>query len=680
MVQHLVTAAPSAFALAFFLVFALNWPRERTWSRSVAGLFILALTARYLAWRLEATVLPHPADGSFGFLWVWFVFAIELLALADLFLLLLTMSRYKDRVGEAGRLERNLFSRPASELPTVDVFIPTYNEPIDVLERTIVGALALDYPREKMKVYVLDDTQRDWLKQFCEEKGALYVTRPGNVHAKAGNMNNGLAVSQGEFIAIFDADFVPYRNFLRRTVGFFADSAIGIVQTPQHFFNKDPVQSNLWLERDLPDEQRLFFDVIAASRDAWDVSFCCGSCSVIRREALEAIGGFPTESVTEDLLTTLACLNKGYKTRYLNERLSMGLAAENLQGYFIQRGRWCRGGIQTLFLKNGPIRGPGLTLFQRVMFLPLSWLVQYLVRFVVLLIPAVYLWTGAAPLYFTSTSDIIYYQGPVLVANFLFMAWLLGSHYIPLLTTAVGAFGTFRLLPVVIASLIRPFGVEFKVTPKGSANDKNYFDSYTFTAIAILIAVTTGGLIINLIPEWAVVAPGEFGVLADYWAVVNIVVLALAAMICFEVPRRAREDFIADERVAVHAAGKSVTARVTRLSLGYVTIELQSGQPLPPVLHTIELDGVQPLPARIVRHSRLPDGGIRYTVVLNRLTGRSRDDMIVKLYTGKYSRNIRRISALRIVAGLWNRAFGDLRPPARVPDRRASTRGLASRP
>jgi cellulose synthase (UDP-forming) len=680
MVQHFVTVAPSLFALAFFLIFALNWPRDKTWSRSLAALFILALTARYLAWRLEATILPHPADGSFGFIWVWFVFGIELLALADLFLLLLTMSRYQDRVGEAGGLERALFSRPASELPTVDVFIPTYNEPLDVLERTIVGALALDYPRDRMKVYVLDDSQRDWLKAFCDEKGAVYVTRPGNKHAKAGNMNNGLSASSGEFIAIFDADFVPYRNFLRRTLGFFTDPAIGIVQTPQHFFNKDPVQSNLWLERDLPDEQRLFFDVIASSRDAWDVSFCCGSCSVIRREALDAIGGFPTDSVTEDLLTTLACLNKGYKTRYLNERLSMGLAAENLQGYFIQRGRWCRGGIQTLYLENGPIRGAGLSLFQRLMFIPLSWLVQYLVRFVVLLIPAVYLWTGAPPLYFTSTSDIIYYQGPVLVANFLFMAWLLGSHYIPLVTTAIGAFGTFRLLPVVVASLIRPFGVPFRVTPKGSGNGDNGFDSYTFAAIGLLILITAGGLVINLIPEWAVVQPGEFGVLADYWAVLNIVVLALAAMICFEVPRRAREDFVSDEPVAVHTPGETVTGRATRLSLGYVTVELPPGHALPPVLHSIGLDGVSSLPARIVRHSQLSDGGIRYTVALNHLSGQNRDEMIVKLYTGKYSRNIRVISVKRIAIGLWRRAFGDLRTPGSFTGRRALPRRFASRP
>ncbi|MFW8643997.1 glycosyltransferase [Rhizobium beringeri] len=131
-----------------------------------------------------------------------------------------------------------------------------------------------------------------WLKAYCEEKGAIHVTRPDNSHAKAGNMNNGLKVSSGDFIAIFDADFVPYGHFLRRTLPFFSDATIGIVQTPQHFFNTDPVQTNLGLENIWPDEQRLFFDEIAPSRDIWDVSFCCGSCSIARRKAIDEIGGF----------------------------------------------------------------------------------------------------------------------------------------------------------------------------------------------------------------------------------------------------------------------------------------------------------------------------------------------------------------------------------------------------
>lgn len=206
-----------------------------------------AVALRYMVWRLTETVLPYPNDGA-NFYWVWFVFAVELLAFSEVVLFLILMSRSVDRSAEVDQLARRFFARPESALPSVDIFIPTYNEPLDVLERTIVGALALDYPKDKLAVYVLDDGRRDWLKTFCEGRGAVHVTRSDNAHAKAGNMNNGLRVSSGDFVAVFDADFVPYRHFLKRTLPFFQDETIGIVQTPQHFFNVDPVQSNLGLE------------------------------------------------------------------------------------------------------------------------------------------------------------------------------------------------------------------------------------------------------------------------------------------------------------------------------------------------------------------------------------------------------------------------------------------------
>ncbi|WSH01682.1 glycosyltransferase [Rhizobium ruizarguesonis] len=347
MVQYLIALAPTFSVLAFFLLGPFNWSRNHSWTRAITCVVVGAIALRYILWRLFETVLPYPNNGL-NFYWVWFLFIIEILAFFEVVLFLVLMSRYVDRSAEADRLAPDFFRGDEDELPTVDVFIPTYNEPLDVLERTIIGALALDYPQDKLKVYVLDDQRRNWLKAYCEEKGAIHVTRPDNSHAKAGNMNNGLKVSSGDFIAIFDADFVPYRHFLRRTLPFFSDATIGIVQTPQHFFNTDPVQTNLGLENIWPDEQRLFFDEIAPSRDIWDVSFCCGSCSIARRKAIDEIGGFPTESITEDLLTTLSMLNKGYKTRYLNERLSMGLAAENLTGYFVQRERWCQGDSNTL--------------------------------------------------------------------------------------------------------------------------------------------------------------------------------------------------------------------------------------------------------------------------------------------------------------------------------------------
>ncbi|MCK3779725.1 glycosyltransferase [Ensifer sesbaniae] len=662
MVQSLLALTPTLVVIAFFLIGPSNWSRRRTWTRAVTCAFVAAVALRYIVWRLTETVLPYPNDGI-NFYWVWFIFVVELLAFSEVVLFLILMSRYVDRSAEADRLGRPFFQRRHSDLPTVDVFIPTYNEPLDVLERTIVGTLALDYPRDKLKVYVLDDGRRDWLKTFCEAHGAVHVTRSDNAHAKAGNMNNGLRVSSGDFIAIFDADFVPYRNFLRRTLPFFSDETVGIVQTPQHFFNVDPVQSNLGLENIWPDEQRLFFDEIAPSRDGWDVSFCCGSCSIARRKAIDAIGGFPTESITEDLLTTLSMLNKGYKTRYLNERLSMGLAAENLTGYFVQRERWCQGGIQTLYLHNGPLRGPGLSLFQRIMFLPMSWLVQYLVRFAVLLVPIVYLWLGALPLYFTDVADYVSNQVPVFAAYFLLMLWITPTRYLPVVSSAIGTFAAFRMLPTVISSLVRPFGKPFKVTPKGSGNEESSFDAYTFTWIAGFIAVTATGLVINIVPETARIQ-GAFSAIAALWSGINVVVLVIASLICFEKPRRLFQAFKLDEPVRVDGT----TGRVVSLSLEKAVVAVPTETRFRSPQVKLNLDGFEPIDAEL-RQATQRRGDIsrsgdkrRYYLHLHfDLRGSERDKMTVKLYTGRYSRDVPDIDKVAVSVNLLLRAFGRTR-------------------
>ncbi|MEK1929106.1 MAG: glycosyltransferase [Pararhizobium sp.] len=662
MVQSLLALVPTFAVIAFFLIGPFNWSRRRTWTRAVTCAFVAATAMRYMLWRLTQTVLPYPNDGA-NFYWVWFIFIVELLAFSEVVLFLILMSRYVDRSAEADRLARGYFQRQQSELPTVDVFIPTYNEPLDVLERTIVGTLALDYPKDKLKVYVLDDGRRDWLKAYCERHGAVHVTRNDNAHAKAGNMNNGLRVSSGDFVAIFDADFVPYRHFLKRTLPFFSDETIGIVQTPQHFFNVDPVQSNLGLENIWPDEQRLFFDEIAPSRDGWDVSFCCGSCSIARRKAVDAIGGFPTESITEDLLTTLSMLNKGYKTRYLNERLSMGLAAENLTGYFVQRERWCQGGIQTLYLHNGPLRGPGLSLFQRIMFLPMSWLVQYLVRFMVLVVPIAYFWFGALPLYFTEVVDYVSHQVPLLSAYFLLMLWITPTRYLPVVSSAVGTFAAFRMLPTVISSLVRPFGKAFKVTPKGSGNEESVFDAYTFTWIAGFIVVTALGLVINIVPETARIQ-GAFSPIAALWAGINIMVLLIASLICFEKPRNLFQAFKLDEAASVDGS----VGRVVSLSLEKAVIAVPTETRFQSTCVRLVLDGFAPIQAEL-RKATQRRGDIsrsgdmrRYYLHLHfDLHGAERNKMIVKLYTGRYSQDIPDIDKVAVSVNLLLRAFGRTR-------------------
>src|SRR3984885_5647324 len=365
--------APLTFVFGAIYLFGPVLTLSGSWPRMLVFGIVWLVIARYLDWRLFTTVMP--ADGEWYEVgWVWFCFAVEILALFDALILYLAFHRSSDRSGEADIHEARLRSLPREQMPSVDIYIPSYNESLEVLEKTITGALCLDYPN--FKTWVLDDGRRPWLRTFCEARGVGYLTRPDNAHAKAGNINHALTKTDAEFVAIFDADFIPQRNFLMRTMGFFEDPAIGIVQVPHVFYNHDPMQTNLALRKNLPDDQRFFFEAIMPSRDAWNAAFCCGSNSITRRSALRAVGdALPTGSITEDMLLSLAMLRQGYITRYLCERLAFGLAPESLGAFFIQRQRWARGATQILFLKEGPF-GPHLSFVHRLMFLPTHWFSQ----------------------------------------------------------------------------------------------------------------------------------------------------------------------------------------------------------------------------------------------------------------------------------------------------------------
>jgi cellulose synthase (UDP-forming) len=327
---------PCLALAGFFLGVAPRLPRDKPWARTLMVSIGLMASLRYLIWRFTDTVWPAELLSAAGVRYLC-LYGYEVLAFLTQFLLHVLQTRVSNHSPQADRYEAELRRSPAEQLPSVDVFICTYNEELDVLDWTIVAGLALDYP--KFKVWVLDDGRRDWLCDHCAAKGAGSIRRPDDRHAKAGNINHALGLTDGELFAVLDADFAPFRNFLYGTVGFFHDPTVAIVQTPQHFFNPDPMQLNLGIVDSWPDDQRLFFDVILPARDAWDCAWCCGSCSVQRGSALAAVGGVPTDSITEDLLSTLVLLGQGRVTRCLNERLSMGLSPENLKGFFRQRER-----------------------------------------------------------------------------------------------------------------------------------------------------------------------------------------------------------------------------------------------------------------------------------------------------------------------------------------------------
>jgi cellulose synthase (UDP-forming) len=580
-------AAPALFVIASIYLIGPLLSLTRSWARLLVFSIVGIVLVRYMSWRLFDTVLP--ARGTWYEVgWVWFCLAVEWLSLLDISILYLTFLRVTDHRSEADRYEAQLRARAKYRLPWVDVYIPTYNEPFAVLEKTITGALSLDYPN--FHLWVLDDGRRPWLKDYCEAKGVGYLTRPDNAHAKAGNINHALTKTNAEFVAVFDADFIPQRNFLMRTLGFFNDPRVGVVQTPHAFYNHDPMQANLALRGALPNDQSFFFESIMPSRDGWDAAFCCGSNSVVRRAALQRIGGLPTESLTEDILLTLALLQHGFVTRYLCERLAYGLAPESLDAFFIQRQRWARGGIQTLFLASGPF-GRGISFAQRLMFLPTHWLSQSPVLMLALIAPLVFLWTGILPFVDVTTEAEVYYFVPTILA-LMGGVWVYApKHFSPLAAYVLGTFQSFRLLPHVAQTIVRPFGYIFKVTPKGSDNGPRRYEHGIFWSAAILIALTVAGLIINTMPEYQIVPMTALMPIAAFLAALNIVVLFFVCMLSLQAPvRRAEERFQINEPIWLfNAVGALTTGRTKNLSLSGIGIVVDGNRPPPTIGEAVRL-------------------------------------------------------------------------------------------
>lgn len=276
--------------------------------------------------------------------------------------------------------------------PSVDVFVCTYDEPVAVVHATLAGCRAIRHPHT---TWLLDDGRRPEMAALAEAMGARYLTRPDNRHAKAGNINHALAHTAGELILVLDADHVPLPEILDATVGYFDDPGVALVQTPHEFYNRDSVQHTTPFRH----EQSLFYRVVAPGKDRWNSMFWCGSATVLRRRALEAVGGVLTDTVAEDFHTSIALHAAGWRSRYHDEPLVRGLAPHDVDAFLLQRDRWARGNLRVLRTPQSPLRTRDLTLRQRVSYLAslLAYGVgpQKLVMFVVLVVTLV---SGRLPL------------------------------------------------------------------------------------------------------------------------------------------------------------------------------------------------------------------------------------------------------------------------------------------
>ena len=225
---------------------------------------------------------------------------------------------------------------------TVDVFIPTYDEPVAIVEPTVAAAVALR--GADVRVFLLDDGNRREMQHLARRHGASYVRRSVHSGAKAGNINHALAVTSGEYVAVLDCDHVPDQRFLERTLASFTDESVAFVQTPQYYANAsdNTVAAASW------SQQALFFGPIAVGKDTHGSMFCCGTNVVFRRGALESVGGFPETSLTEDFELSLRLHEAGWQSVYLPEVLTAGLGPEDLASYVSQQHRWARGCISAI--------------------------------------------------------------------------------------------------------------------------------------------------------------------------------------------------------------------------------------------------------------------------------------------------------------------------------------------
>jgi cellulose synthase (UDP-forming) len=544
-------------------------PQPRVWSRRLVVGILITLILRYVLWRSLSTLnVVDPLNGVFSL----GLFFMEMTLLVGNVIQLFFMLNVKDRHREAD--EKSLAVIHGNFLPSVDVLIPTYNEPVFILRRTIIGCQALEYANKK--IYLLDDTRRPEVQSLAEELGCNYVTRPDSNYAKAGNLNHAIATSQGQLIVVFDADFVPTKNFLTRTVGFFQNEKVALVQTPQSFYNADPVAHNLGLENVITSDEEVFYRLIQPLRDVTGSVICAGTSFVVRRSALEETGGFVTESLSEDYFTGIRITAQGYQLIYLNEKLSAGLAAENIAAYAVQRLRWGQGTLQAFFIKSNPLTIPGLNIFQRLAHFEglLSWF-SPISRVYFLIMPLAYSFLGVIPIRAT-LAEIVYFILPSYLVSFTVFSWLNHRSRSALLSDVYSLLLCCPLALTVIKVMLNPFSKGFKVTPKGIASDRYIFNWNLALPLIILFVATAVSLWRNLglsmvqgmqassIPPE--VAQGIKGIgLGWLWSAYNLFMIGIALLILLDAPRRDVYEWFDLRRVVRLKIGKQNLWGVTTM-------------------------------------------------------------------------------------------------------------------
>ncbi|WP_293770651.1 UDP-forming cellulose synthase catalytic subunit [uncultured Pantoea sp.] len=501
---------------------------------STMMLIVLSLTVscRYLWWRYTSTLnWDDPVSLVLGLL----------LIAAETYAWVVLVLGYFQTLWP---LNRQPVSMPDDRAtwPSVDLLVPTYNEPLSVVRPTLYAALGVDWPKDRLNIYLLDDGKRPEFREFAESIGIHYVVRPDNAHAKAGNINYALKTHcRSDFVAIFDCDHVPTRAFLQMTMGWFIkDPRLAMLQTPHHFFSPDPFERNLGRFRRTPNEGSLFYGLVQDGNDTWDATFFCGSCAILRRDALEKIGGIAVETVTEDAHTSLRLHRLGYTSAYIRIPQAAGLATESLSAHIGQRIRWARGMVQIFRLDN-PLFGKGLKWVQRLCYAnAMLHFLSGIPRLVFLLAPLAFLLCHAYIIYAPALAIAVYVLPHMLhtsLTNSRIQGRWRHSFWSEVYETVLA---WYIALPTTVA-LINPHKGKFNVTAKGGLVEKRHLDWVITRPYMMLVLLNLAGVAMAF---WRLQHGPANEVLTVWvslvWVIYNMVILGGAVAVSVEA-RQIRE-------------------------------------------------------------------------------------------------------------------------------------------
>ncbi len=583
--------------LSIGILFLMGFSKRRSISVIMVVMSLL-MSTRYMYFRLTQTLhFNSEIEAILGMG----------LFLAEVYIWVMLLLNYLQTVWP---LKREIVPLPddMSLWPTVDVYIPTYNEPLEVVRDTVLAAQCIDYPRDKIKIYLLDDGSSREFAVFAQDVGVGYITRTEHNHAKAGNLNHAMKITQGELICVFDCDHVATRIFLQATVGgFLKDPMLALVQTPHYFYSPDPFERNLSVGRNIPNEGMLFYGPIQQGNDNWNATFFCGSCAVIRRSALEEIGGFAVETVTEDAHTALKMQRRGWKSAFVDIPLAAGLATERLVLHVIQRTRWARGMTQIFRLDN-PLFGRGLTFQQRLCYLSAMLYYQFAIpRVVFVTAPLAYLLFNLNIIH-SSASLILGYALPHLFLAIYVGSRMNGRYRYSFWGEIYDIVLAFHLILPTLVTMVFPKRGKFNVTDKGGLLDVGYFDFSVVRphlVVAFLLAVAVIAGIVRAFAHDFFTADPSVIALNIGWGVYSLIFL-LAAIAVARETRQTRKTIRIEVTIPVlihYASGFVTRSQTADLSMGGCRISIVDDRHTHDEIEEIELileSGAIAIPAKLV--------------------------------------------------------------------------------